>query len=858
MPRWSAFHLLCLLLPTSASAWLGISDAHAQKEVAVVRKMVDLNGDGKKDELRIDDLGTISILIAGDESAGAWTPLAAQGKLIGGSFAVSHNIDPSGKPLILAIAKLRRGKTRTYEEALVLSYSSGSLKTLWRGPQGNAVEDGALRMFIELNSFGLIRYASRQGVFRCDGKTAHLDAKRYDFATHRFRPAGQAIRIPKASPVLVASATAPSEQLRQAKGYLFRPRGASTSLRASRSSQLVAPLEIADQNNSTAWVENKSGFGRGEFVTLQSDLGPAHIQALRIVTGHGDALSEYNRPKRLGLLLDKRAYWVDIKQDRPGKETWIVLPEPVLAQCVSLVIADVFPQSASKRNRGRTAISEVSVLSSEELDPVRSAEYVAKNIAAGRAKADTQRLLSSLGVKAAVALSAAIEAASPRGKSRLRLALATLPANPEQLVEGIQDEHLRSRDHLVLTRALHKLGAASIPPLLRALQSPSSGKEAKKRVALVLQTATGKDAQDALLSALGKGAPAMRLILVTALGKKPKITSAITEALEAADGNRRIDLLRSLAIAGARLDENNPERATIDTLFRSAFASPSLSYESRYRLLSALGDLGGSDAFSLLSSEFSKLRPLSDAQSLALSEISAAAMARLAQSPEQLSLPLQEGAPGVRLAILSNLNSQASLSKSLLPLLQSDPWPEIRRKTAALLGAHCEDPTIANALTKAVRTDSDSQVTITSLTAILSCAPNGVFGLLLYLTNKKDRPLSLRLLAARNLANPENHPDASIVRKRFQRARRQALSNKNQAKIASALTVALARIGGPKSVALLESTAADPAFPQLQTAALVALSESCPKSSLSLFRKLKNAHEHSVSRAASRALNRCR
>lgn len=837
-------------------------EALAQKQVAVAEHKVDLNGDGKIDELRIDDLGIISVLITGDQSAGAWTPLAAQGKIIGGSITVRKDVDPSGAPLILAVAKLRRSRTQTYEEAIALSYSPGKLTPLWRGPQGSDEADGALRRFVELGKHGLIRYASRHGVFRCDGKTAHLDANRYDFASKSFRPARQAIRIATDSPVLVAQGTAPAGISDSSRGNWFRPRGASSSLRASSTSRLVAPVAASDNNSKTAWVENKPGVGSGEFLTLQSGLGGLNVRALRFELGHGGVREGFRSPKRLGLLLGKeKVFWIDFPKTNAGDAFWVSLPEPVRASCVTLVIADTNTGKSQKRRAAgaQTAISEISIVSSEELDPLQAAQFLAKGIAAGRAKADTRRLLQSLPFSTASdALLAELKNTdNHRSKTRLRLALATIPAGAEALVGGLRDDSLKAKDYLVLSRALRKLGPAGLSSLTSALGQADLSRESSKRIAMILQTLPGQEAEIALLTAVGKGSSGQRKAILKALAGRPGAYPVIRDALaKATSDSERADLY--LAAAAIAPEPDSEQHQAIAILLTEKLAAGNLSYEVHYRLLQSLGSIGGPLASNALLAQFDALATATeDFQKQALREVAAAALLRSDKSNRYSARILSDKSPGVRLAGLDVSTPEFIDIQAASQLLQTESWTGVRRSAVAILGASCHSSERFAALRLAATTDSDKTVAITALNALQRCETRGLFALLLSIVDADRRPLALRIHAARQLANVHN-ADSNAIAKRFRSAKARALSDRKSAKIAAALTVSLSVNPSPAVIAILEKSASDAAFPQLQAAALNALSETCPRSSRAIFRRLQESYEHSVAQAAKAAYRRCR
>ena len=62
------------------------SNAWSQRAAYLVQAKADVDGDGRIDEVRIDDMGTITVHITGRKDAGAWTALAASGKLVGGAL----------------------------------------------------------------------------------------------------------------------------------------------------------------------------------------------------------------------------------------------------------------------------------------------------------------------------------------------------------------------------------------------------------------------------------------------------------------------------------------------------------------------------------------------------------------------------------------------------------------------------------------------------------------------------------------------------------------------------------------------------------------------------------------------------
>tara|TARA_R110002096_G_scaffold44526_8_gene120302 strand:+ start:119462 stop:122122 length:2661 start_codon:yes stop_codon:yes gene_type:complete len=861
---WRA--VLTLALPAAMA-----SDASAQRPTASVVSKVDVNGDTRPDEVRIDEDGSITVHITGDDDAGAWTPLAATGKVVGGSIVVDSKLD-TGRTIILATSKLGRRGGRSFTEAVALAWTPGRLETLWRGKLGTQGADGATSLSIELGTYGLIKYSNRLGVSRCDGEAAQLDAERYDFATSRFRPARQALRMAEADsqPHIVASRKAPDFVPANAAAFWFRATGSSSSSLANSAAELVAPIAIADGSDTTAWVENKGGTGTGEFATLQSSVGDVHVRALRLALGHGAAAKSYNRPKRIGIILSaSEKYWVDVPKD-PREAQWVVLPKPVVTSCVTVLLDSVYP----KRPLAQTAISEVTVFSAEELDPAKAAERLAERLAAGNSAADTQRLLSRFGPGASAALVKAIAKSKQRGDAatqgevkNLRLALASIPAAPLQLVAGLADEKLSSREHNVFSAALLALQEPAIAPLAVALLSGTLSSESTNRVASVLSALPQAQASEALLNATGNGSEAVRVHIVHALANRPDAWQQLPAAVSPENTDTtQADLIRAMGLAAERLAVGSPERAALSTSVASAANAESLGYEEHYRALQAAGYVGGAAAIGALLSNIETLSSRKDAEGLALLRRALTSLGRATEDAAPTDLAdkvaqairaaLVHNDPGARLALLAALGTKVAPPLSVEERLRDDTWPEVRRAAAASLSIRCDAQSGA-ALRTAALEDASAMVARSAFGGLLRCKGPGNFDIAMDLVNNSKRPLSLRLQAARALGELATPSQAKAVIALFSKNRRKALASRTSGKVASALSRALADLGTPAAIRALESSAADPAFPQLQAAAITALGELCPATSKQLFERLRNGHEHTVSSAATMAARQC-
>ncbi len=837
-------------------------NANAQRPTAKVTSRVDVNADGRVDEIRIAEDGGITVLITGDESAGAWTPLAASGKVVGGSIVVDSEL-AKGRTIILATSKLGRRGGRHFTEAVALAWTPGKLETLWRGKLGSQGADGSSSLSVELGKFGLIKYASRTGVSRCDGETAHLDAQRYDFASGRFRPARQALRMQGADkrPTLVANVRPPSFLDAEAKAFWFRGASASSSRNATSAAELVPPVALADGDPATAWVENKGGIGAGEFVTLRSDIGVVNVSAIRFWLGHGGAQLDYGRPKRLGVILSASdKYWVDFAKGARGAQ-WVVLPKPVASQCVSLVLDSVEARHAKKP----TAISEVTVFSEEEADGARAASLVAAYIATGKGGGDKWRLLQGLGTKAADALQNAIverqaDAGSKTRKeiTNLRLALAHIRARPAELARGLADERLHTREHSLFSAALLDIGTGSISPLVQALSAKGITRPAAHRITNVLATLPQEAAGAALLELLGQGTASVRKASVTGLARRDDAWTLLPIALaQARTTSRKSDLYWVASMLGKSTPRGSEKlEALADALLTSAMPAPA-SYEEHYRLLQAAGALRSPRLTDYLNEQFAALSTREDAQGLALLRQTVSSLGQHKSPSAQTTVDraLEHTDPGVRLVALAAL--PAGQLAGARERLQSDSWPEVRQSAAATLAPQCTAMSNA-ALRRATLDDRNTKVASTAFAGLLHCGDSELFAISILLVDSDKRPLDLQLQAARVLGELATTPaQSSSVLSRFSKARRMALSSRRSGKLASALTRALADLGSPAALKALESSAADPAFPQLQAAAIAGLGRLCEPTSMPLLRRLQQSHEHSVALAATMATRRC-
>jgi len=500
----------------------------------------DLDRDGAAEDLRIERDGMFAVVSGRTGGVLARKPLAASpgGRAAKGAIDIATGAAVGGRVVILAVATWAGAGGRG--EALAAEWRGG-LHELWRGAVGPVGADGESTLYVEAGRYGLLRYSGRAGVARCDGRTAHLYAEKFDFAPGgggRFRAVDQMPRIPDDAPELVATRATPFAGAEAARPIDFRALAASSQSGAGGAGELVAPQEIDDRDPATAWVEGRSGFGRGEFVTARASLDGGMVRAIRIVPGHAGSARSFlqsNRLKRIGLLVGReRVFRVVFARDPagqggPGDPYWIALPEPIGADCVSVVVMEVYFGPAA-RGAGHTAIAELAVLTEMDLAPGGAAAQLAAQVAGGgRAGEQAARVLVRLGGAAESALLAEVQrpGAAAEAIVRLRRVLADLPAGAAELAAGLAAADVHPADGERFAAALVAIGRPAIEPVAEILASRTGGDDGRGRAAQVLGGIRDPGALRALAAAAGSGSRQLRRAVAIAIGLSSTSEAAV-------------------------------------------------------------------------------------------------------------------------------------------------------------------------------------------------------------------------------------------------------------------------------------------------------------------------------------------
>ena len=811
------------------------AEAAAPAAAPLAQRQVNLDGDGAPERIRLSADGQLSVVSGRTGRVLAWKTLLGGdggGPSRSGTIDVATGKHMDGHTVILAL--LHQGPSASSAgEALAAEWRRGRLVELWRGAVGPQGPDGEWTRYVEAGRHGLVRYAGRVGVSRCDGQTAYLYADRWDFAgAGRFRPVTQVVGIGPGAPVLAASRTAPPGARAGAEPVDFRALAASSQLGVSDAGELAAPSELEDGDATTAWVEGRADFGRGEFVTARATLDHEKVRAVRIVPGHSGSaglFARYNRLKRVGLLVGRdHAYWVEFKDD-PLRDPsgsfrdpyWVILPEPVEASCVSLVVSEVYfgERAGRKRRAGDTAVSDLAVLTTLDLEPGRAAPVLAARVArggrAGDQAADVLARMNGSAAEAALLAEAQKPHRTPGQLLALRRALAALPApaspggggasaaGAAELARGLAEPGVSDADAASFARALARIGRPSVPALAQVVGDRAVSVEGRARCAAALGTISGAAAHAALLAAAGNGPGPLRDAVVQALAARPPAElDALVAAARAASHEteaREADLWRAAGrmASGKDMPADAPARV-VQAL--SARLGSATGYELKGRLIDAAGQLGGPLATAALVKAMARERgqpaqPPSitpaEAQRIALRRMTAEALGRSGgpAAAQALASAAHDPDPGVRNAAaraLGEIDSPPAAGRTgpvatLGGILGTDTWPRVRRSAAESLGQRCtaHQASPSPALRRAVLSDPDIDVQTAALSALAGCGGPAVPPFLLVVLRDPHEPAALRGHAARLLGGLGDKRLTAPLTDQLDRQRQRAFSQQD-------------------------------------------------------------------------------
>ena len=810
---------------------------------------VDLDGDGEPDALELTADGVVRI---GGSRPGTVTvaPRAQQGRLAIGRHA--------GQPVIV----VELGGTATREAVLIVPAARGWRIAL-RTPLGGTGLDDEYGVEVEATSEGVFRFQTRGGVRRCDGRRAYLFAELFD--GRRFaRLAKLPSFVPATAPTLAASldtttATPP---------MIYQARAASHQPGSGDAGGLSKPVELDDGQPTTFWREEfAASAGEGQFFTFEPRVAGAPARQVRIVPGNPTSaatMKSFNRPRAIAILGARTAWRVelpDAAREPLGTAYVVDLPGPIDG-CVTVVL-----ESTHGAARGTTAIAELQVFAEDERAAGGDA-MLARVIAEGKSGAVTAAAaLARRGAAGATALDA--ELARTTDATRRRRLIAALvkiqdPAAAPALARAAAEGWVTGPALLELIDALARNGLVEE---LAALAG-RAGIELEARIAAASRLGpTGKELA-LLLELAGRGPHELRRAVIDRLALAPldALVAGATASPQAAAAG---DLWRALTRHARAEPADGP--AALAAMVAALPAA--VDYERRYRLVDGIATLGDAAALKTLAAS---LRALPEgAETAALRQV---AIRAVGIAPRVISVGLvlafaRDADPGVRLAVVAAIAGADSdpgtpwhatggpdgIDRMIINALATDTWPEVRRRAATALGNRCQRLGPARALGDAVAKDPEVDVRGDALIALVQCRAPGVDQLLARTWDDGKAPLQLRTQAV-GLAVALGDPRlGAILVGKFARWRGAAIESAAAVALAQSAAASIALLDAPGAAQALTDALEDSAFPEIVSAAALALGElgpGCPPTAKAKLEVLARSDEQSAT-AARRAAAKC-
>lgn len=813
----------------------------------------DLDNDGTPETIEVSSAGVLTIAQGGPRAK------LQLGALVEVSLSVARG---AGRTLLVVDQK----RSRTDREAMILEYrrtgATGVAAIVTTTKLGGVGLDAEYQVELAATATGLYRYQTRPDIRRCDGKPTFLFAERLDGSKFK-----RVAKLPDQLPAGVATLAAKIDTAPAVAPLLVHARAASLQPGVADAGGLTMPHELDDGQLDTVWREELAkSAGEGQFFTFEPRLAGVQARQLRIIPGNptsAAAMKAANRPRMLAIVTPASTWRVELPDaaNDPLRTAYVVdLPSGI--ECLTVVLETTYGPSP-----GATAIAELEVFAEGERAGGADA-MLARIVADGKDGAiKAAAVLARRGAAGAVALDAEI------GKTTDAVARRRLIA----VLVKIQDPAASA----ALTRAATE-GWVTGPALLDLIDALARNGLVQELHDLAGNSGIALDARTAAVSRLGAG-PKELPLLVDLAGTGPhELRRAVIDRLSLAPAEALIEaaIKNTDPPASGDLWRALTRRARTDAATRAGALAALLAalpgatdYERRYRIVDGIATLG--DAAALRGLE-AMLRGLpAGAQTSALRQVAIRAIG-YAPRPDAVKLVLafaQDPDPGVRIAVLAALagaetdagdpwhtaDGPDGIDRVIINAIATDSWPEIRRRAASTLGARCQRPGPARALVDAVAKDKHIDVRVDSLTALVQCRASGIDQLLAKTWDDSKSPIELRTQAV-GLAVALGDPKlgTQLVGK-FTRWRGAAIESAEALALAQRAAAAIAMLDAPGAAAALIAALDDSAFPEIVTAAALALGELGPKCPASAKAKLNviARSDDQAAVAAKRAAAQC-
>ena len=802
---------------------------------------VDLDGDGKSDEVGAGADGVLKVALGSGGSATlALTPAEAVRTLEAGKVGA----------VTMVLARGVRGR------ALAVVLRGGQLVKVVDEPAhqdgatpGLAVEAGKLHLWWETPA-----------IWRCGGGAVRLLEQVVDPGKGARKRLVRAVKRPAGTVVLAAQAAAPAGLLPSGPsgGYRFVAATSPTPEPAELDAP-PAPVALNDGKLESVWREDGPGDGRGELLTAQAPSPAFKVLALRLTRAAG--VPAANQPRELTLWFDSGAR-VDFDVPRGDGEVWLALAQPVASRCVTVELGAVWPGKGAPAGGGELAVAGLEVWSELDLAAGGGLEQLVAKVRAGGLEGhDAVVRLRAVGAAGAQRLSAVFDGASAPERLRLGLALAELGAADAGerlmtvLAAGVgEDEQARVRAALVGLREAAvpalaaRLGAAQAPLGVRVLAAQLLGGLASDAALAALLAV---DSPDVVL----RGAVGEALIKSRAPGAAAAIEAAWVAASAAGAGAgagaagagagelREADLARAarghvgtreagaealLARVRTRAAEVRAARkADAQAAGAATAAAPAPHYELAVRLTRALGT-----AWQRAGDEAARAELLATVAEDPEAVLRQSALEEAARRPDNAVAAAALAARGdadprvraLAATVLAGVR-EAAVRDALRALLARDPWPFVRESAAGALATGCVlDGRDLGALLAAGARDEGDQVRVTALRALVGCLVRAksrrpeVGQLLVRIAGDADDEIGVRVEAAGLLGQLGDPGLVPAMLELLDSAVAAAPYSEGATLQAAAMVGALGRMCPVKARKDIQALAADP-DPQLAAAA---------------------------------------
>ena len=828
----------------------------------------DVDGNGTQDSVELTADGVVHI---GDATHAEIKVATAVGKA---RILVSRA--PAGTQLVVDVTS---GATH---EAIVLGRTPAKgWGVITRFALGGVGLDREYAIEVDATVSGVYRFQSRSDVRRCDDQPAYLFGERLEAGGFR-RLDRLPSNIPSSAAVLPVTldgspATAP---------LIYQARAASYQPGVSDAGGLGIPRELDDGRLDTGWHEDLAGHGEGQFFTFKPRVDIARAGQLRIVPGNPTSparMKASSRPRGIAIVTKQGAWRLELPDAANAAlgAAYVVDLPPGAFECVTVVLESAYGQ-------GPTSIAELGIYADGERTG-GGERLLAKVVADGTSGATSAAAaLARRGAAGVAAIDHELaNTADPGVRRRLIGALAKIsdPSASASLVRAATDGWVRDKDLIDVIAALAANGEFTA---LRDLA-------AKPALPLELRLEAVRHVQPSdagLVELAGKGPRALRHAVIEQLAGAP-VDTLVRSAQTRSEPTSAGDLWR----AATRSARANPADRPAAAAAMTAALANATDYELRYRLIDGIASYGDDATLAELERVLGRLP--TGAHTAALRQV---AIRGIASSPRERAMAIdptglrpappgkpsgspprrfallivvayaRDPDPGVRLAALSAIanaetdsagawhdtDGPAAIDRVLIGAM-TDAWPEVRRRAASGLGTRCGRLAPARALFEAVGTDRDLDVRNDSLTALVQCRAAGIRELLAQTWDSAKQPIQLRQHAIDLVVSLEDHQLAEALVRKFTRWRGQAIESAEAMLLAQSAAAAIGRLAPAGAAQALTAALDDSAFPEIVSAAalaLGALGPACPAVAKAKLTALARADDQS-SIVAKRAAAQC-